>query len=504
MGLKNVMLLLTLLKGGFRQSVSLHSFGVGNRQFVRAIRHGVTIQGTQFGAEAGEEQEVVGLPTDLGSLEGRFVAQDREGFLFGSDRKTFRELGAREDICVALEHLGKSLPTSIQAKSFPAIMSGVDVIVAAETGSGKTYSYLIPMIQKCLENPARGTPGHINKYPSVIVLVPNKELCLQVNQMAQELTIALKEHQGTQVDVRTVNSVTGRWPFSRDGGPEILICTPSFLSRLVKGGHTTEPELFRAVRHLVLDEADMLLDGSYLRDVEIVISAFKFIRREMIGNGEIQVHETVQQRILSAATLPSYGLRSMEKYIESNFPRAVKISTLHLHKHHPCIDQTFKRISDETLISPERLEAIKLACNPEESTMIFVNTAEGAAQLSEALKNEGIDCAQFHKLSENRHEELQKFRQGSSKLIVCTDSAARGLDLPNVRHVIQAEFALNVVQHMHRIGRASRGGVSGRATSIYDSNSDLIVESIKSGIVSSFSRRRGLRKKWKKVNSGNL
>ena len=136
--------------------------------------------------------------------------------------------------------------------------------------------------------------------------------------------------------------------------------------------------------------------------------------------------------------------------------------------------------------------------------MIFVNTAEGAAQLSEALKNEGIDCAQFHKLSENRHEELQKFRQGSAKLIVCTDSAARGLDLPNVRHVIQAEFALNVVQHMHRIGRASRGGVSGRATSIYDSNSDLIVESIKSGIVSSFSRRRGLRKKWKKVNSGNL
>ena len=257
----------------------------------------------------------------------------------------------------------------------------------------------------------------------------------------------------------------------------------------------------------------MLLEGSYRSDVENVLDAFKFVRRDMIHQGEIEVHETVLQHILSAATLPSYGLRSMEKYIERRYPRAVKVSNMHLHQHHPCIHQKYMKMSDDSVLSPERIDAIIEACSTPSATrgsnqrvitdptMIFVNTAETAVELAISLREGGLDCAEFHKLNGNRQEGLQLFREDAMQVLICTDSAARGLDLPQVRHVIQAEFALNVVQHLHRIGRASRAGVEGRATCFFDSKSELLVNSIQTGsIEGSFSRRRGLRKKWRKLS----
>lgn len=455
-----------------------------------------------------EEEEEAALGLQLPALPQEFVMADRDEYLFG-DKKSFRELGVTEDLCKALDLCGKTVATTIQSKSFPIIYSGVDVVIGAETGSGKTFSYLVPLMQQCLESEECGVP---HKYPSVIVMVPNKELCLQVQRMAQELVKALETVAGKVVRVTAVTSVSDRWPFSHDNVPDILICTPVFLSKFVRAQHATEPDLFRAVRHLVLDEADMLLEGSYLGDVENVLDAFKFIRREMIHDGEIEVHETVLQHILSAATLPSYGLRSMEKYIERRYPRAVKISNLHLHQHHPCIHQKYFRMSQDSVLAPERVQAIVESCstaslsgttprNITEPTMIFVNTAETAAELAVYLRDAGLECAEFHKLNMNRQEGLKAFRDGEMQVLICTDHAARGLDLPHVRHVIQAEFALNVVQHLHRIGRASRAGVEGRATCFFDNKSEVLVESIQLGsIEGSFSRRRGLRKKWKKVN----
>jgi superfamily II DNA/RNA helicase len=105
---------------------------------------------------------------------------------------------------------------------------------------------------------------------------------------------------------------------------------------------------------------------------------------------------------------------------------------------------------------------------PEVSTMIFVNTAEEAVKLATELRRRHVRCVEFHKLqiADDKQQGLRSFREGQVRVLVSTDSAARGLDLPNVRHVIQAEFAQNVVQHLHRIGRASRAGAMGKATNI--------------------------------------
>ena len=138
-------------------------------------------------------------------------------------------------------------------------------------------------------------------------------------------------------------------------------------------------------------------------------------------------------------------------------------------------------------------------------TMVFVNTADAASRLAMELQKAGVGSAEYHKFVSDaeKQESLRRFREEEVAVLVCTDHASRGLDLPNVRHVVQAEFAGNVVQYLHRIGRASRAGVLGKATNIYDDRSADLVSSILSDsdekkIDQSFSRRRGFRQKIKK------
>ena len=138
-------------------------------------------------------------------------------------------------------------------------------------------------------------------------------------------------------------------------------------------------------------------------------------------------------------------------------------------------------------------------------TMVFVNTADAASRLAIELARAGVASAEYHKFVSDaeKQESLRRFREEEVSVLVCTDHASRGLDLPNVRHVVQAEFAGNVVQYLHRIGRASRAGVLGKATNIYDDRSADLVSSILSDsdekkIDQSFSRRRGFRQKIKK------
>lgn len=134
--------------------------------------------------------------------------------------------------------------------------------------------------------------------------------------------------------------------------------------------------------------------------------------------------------------------------------------------------------------------------------MVFANTASDAALLAAALRVEGVENVEYHKNVSQpvRQESLRQFRLNEVSVLVCTDQASRGLDLPNVRHIIQAEFATNVVQYLHRVGRASRAGVMGGATNYYDDQSMVLVNSIlsQSNIEKSFSRRRGFRSRLKR------
>lgn len=462
--------------------------------------------------------------------------ENQKKFLFGDNIIKFRDFGVDDKIYESLESIGKPNATAIQYKVFEPIMNGDDVIIGAETGSGKTLSYLIPMIQKTMK--LTKSIDRDKRYPITIIMAPNRELCTQIKRMAEEILNNMNDLNNI-LKIDTAINVIDYWPYNENNAPDILICSPAFLGKFLRGQVILQEDLFKSIQHIVLDEADMLLEGSYVNDIEKILDAFKLIRRDMIRNGEIAVHEIITQRILVAATLPSYGLRSIEKYIESKFPLAVKITNDHLHKQHPRINQEYYKVNDESAISKDRLniitaaingtsidatriDKIKKTINDEEfknpsstqmrssdgSSMIFVNTAATCVELASALRDKGIECAEFHKnlTPQQKEEELKNFREEKVKVIVCTDAAARGLDIPNVRHVVQAEFALNVVQHLHRIGRASRAGALGKATNIVDERSkDLVASILQSSteenetVENSFSRRRGFRQKLKKV-----
>jgi len=449
------------------------------------------------------------------------LTMDPQGndYLFGDSerRKTFADLGLSDKMCSLLSQDGKSIATSIQQQSIPMILSGRDCVIAAETGSGKTLSYMIPILEKLINASEEDKAAENVYYPSTVILVPTKDLCHQVAKMTQSLIKHLDPENDRQISIDVVSGTTSDWPFyGRNHSPDIVVATPAFMANFVKGPAILDEDLFRLVKCIVLDEADMLLDGSYKRHVEQVMDAFKVTRRNMIREEILDINSKILQVILSAATIPTSGELSIEKYVKKKFPTAYRISNTHLHKHHPRISQSFVKTRNTDLFDEDFIgqvvDAIKgskelIGDTVHDPTMIFANTAEDATKLAVLLRETGIDCAEFHKrlLPDERENNIAGFRNGTIRALVCTDHAARGLDLPFVRHVIQAQFASNVVQHLHRVGRASRAGSLGKATNFYCEASSNLVNAIASdksdNVDQSFSRRRGFRNKLKRATS---
>jgi len=381
----------------------------------------------------------------------------------------------------------------------------------------------------------------------MVVLAPNKELVRQVDKMAREIVSVFNKNMNGSAEVRikAITELSNYWPHTHgDKTPSLLICTPKYLSNFIKGPTIFEPELFQSIRHVVLDEADMLLEGSYLHDVEQIFDALRLTRRQLVRNGDLLVHEKWTQFILSAATIPSFGLKSIQAYVKKRFPEALILRSDFLHAHHPCIVQRFIKSEEGIVIAstahvtavvgsllktdyqlPSNLnleQQIEYLNKIDYLVMIFFNTAVNAESFYNTLSSLGANCVQFHSALSglDKEENLRSFASGEIPIMVCTDSASRGLDLPAVRVVVQAEFALNVVQHLHRIGRASRAGKFGKAINFYNRSCSELVESIiglskpednitlendvpGDSIEKSFSRKRGFRRNLKR-NVGNL
>lgn len=476
-------------------------------------------------------------------LENRpFTSSD--AYLFGDKPVTFNQLGVMPSLCNALASCGKNHATLIQLHSFPKVIAGNDVIIASETGSGKTYAYLIPLIQKCLEY--KNNLKYLS--PSVIILIPNKELSNQILSVSRNLTNLVND----QIVIDSLPSGTegSRWFTTSDGDKivDILLCTPARLLNHIRKLHTEDLAVLLNVKHLVIDEADMLLDGSYLKDTERVIGALATARRKSAGISVRWDHVSrrfvphspseapVQryQTVLCAASVPTCGDKAVANYLQDKFPQAVRVTLpmehSRLHAFHPRVQQRFLKLdcaaSDEGAWSRQHvlavLEAVRCgdllpAAAHKTQTMIFANTANRAAELAKALQSEQLSCLPYHSSlpSSARHRNLQEFRAGLCPALVCTDSLARGVDLPAVRHVVQADFALDAVSFLHRTGRAARAGHEGYATHFYGASAESLVQSLLAaaggsdaaegfavrggGVEQSFSRRRRFRKKLRRA-----
>ena len=421
----------------------------------------------------------------------------------------FAALGLTPSLQPIVSRLGFQEPTAIQRQSFEPVLSGGDLVVLAETGSGKTLSYALPIMHAMLADGAGERDPAVRPFESTrqqaLLLQPNRELCKQVCDTLGRI--------GPEVGI----SVSSLMDADADRDADILISTPTIAIRSWRG-----PE---RVRWLVLDEADALLAGTFKPagraqyPVEQIIQAMKLDAKrkaEADGSARAPAHyikgEERQKRkaamwsskqfLLVGATMPNAGTKNMDGYVRAKFPTARWVRTDRAHKERAELAQYFVKVQPA-----QRDAALRHALQhgPPGPALVFANTL-GSAQRAHAALSEGGDGAissglfhaQVH--PEARAALLSAFAAGEVPVLVCTGLASRGIDFADVAHVVQYEVAPNAVEFMHRIGRTARAGKRGTTTCLYDESTADLAELFRDAtergepIDSLFSRKRSLRK----------
>ncbi len=340
----------------------------------------------------------------------------------------FESLGLHSDFVQAVEKMGFTEPTPIQSSAIPILLEGRDVIGQAQTGTGKTAAFMLPLLQGL--EPSNGKA-------QALVLAPTRELAKQVADAALQLS------QNTKVRVLPVYggqsySVQIR---ALQRGVDVVVGTPGRLLDLM-----SQKVLDLAqVKMLVLDEADEMLAMGFIEDVETILAALAEER----------------QIALFSATLPQAIMKLANRYLRQ--PARISVSPEKLTV--ADTEQRFCRIHEEN-----KLSALTRMLETEEvtSALIFARTKVRTQELSDELINLGFATDSLHgDLSQERREQvLNKFRQGQITIMVATDVAARGLDIAGVSHVFNYDIPADAEDYVHRIGRTGRAGKKGVAITL--------------------------------------
>jgi ATP-dependent RNA helicase DeaD len=343
---------------------------------------------------------------------------------------TFADLGLSEPILRAVSEAGYEAPTPIQSRTIPPLLAGRDLIGQAQTGTGKTAAFAIPMLEK-LDLTRSEVQG--------LVLTPTRELALQV---AEAIHTYAK-----YVGRVSVLPVYGGQPIQLqlkrlERGVHVVVGTPGRVMDHLRRGTLT----LDAVRMVVLDEADEMLRMGFIEDVEWILA-----QSPASGAG--------RQTALFSATLPPEVRRIANRHL--NDPQAIEIEhpTLTL----PAIEQRYLSV-----VSPQqKLEALTriLETEPTEAVLIFTRTKTGSAEVAEKLQARGYAAEAMNgdMGQAQRESVIRRLRNGQLEIVVATDVAARGLDVERIGHVINYDIPNDVEAYVHRIGRTGRAGRTGVA-----------------------------------------
>lgn len=357
----------------------------------------------------------------------------------------FSELGLASTQLRACELLGYKHPTPIQTKAIPIILDGQDLIGCAETGTGKTAAFLLPIIQKLSE---RSRPG-----VRVLVLAPTRELALQIQKNYGELN---RNKSNRSIIVMGGTNMRSQIADLRRGAA-IVIATPGRLLDLTERGAID----LSTVEVLVLDEADRMLDMGFLPAIRRVLAKLPVKRQTLLFSA------TMSSQIESLA-------RSTMKH-----PRLVEVSQRG--RAAQSIEQTAYSVSQEhktallldLLEREQKQEAL-------DRVLVFTRTRRGSERLSHILKSRNHSVNRIHadRSQPQRQAALQEFRDGRARVLVATDIAARGLDVDAVSHVINYDVPAAPEDYVHRIGRTGRAGNQGKAITIVAPVDELSMRAI--------------------------
>ncbi len=362
--------------------------------------------------------------------EGEREGEKKEGINSGTPEEapsaSFAGLGIAEPILKALSDVGYEVPTPIQERTIPALLAGRDMVGQAQTGTGKTAAFAIPMLQRL--DPAKAAVQGL-------VLAPTRELAIQV----AEAFHTYSKHLGRI----SVLPVYGGQPIDRqqyrlERGVHIVVGTPGRIMDHLRRGTLR----LDALRMVVLDEADEMLRMGFIEDVEWILTQ---------ATGE-------RQTALFSATMPPEIRRVAERHLKD----PVSVRTEHRTMTLPAIEQRYLNVH-----GPQKLEALTrlLETEPAESVLVFTRTKTGAAEVTEKLIARGWAAEALHgdMGQAQRETVLRRLRAGQVEIVVATDVAARGLDVERITHVINYDVPNDVESYVHRIGRTGRAGRTGVA-----------------------------------------
>jgi superfamily II DNA/RNA helicase len=347
---------------------------------------------------------------------------------------TFKELGLSPNLLSAIEDAGYTTPTPIQAGAIPIALTGRDVLGIAQTGTGKTASFTLPMIERLSRGRARA------RMPRSLILAPTRELAAQVAENFQTYT---KNHK---MNMALLIGGVSFDPQKKilDQGADVLIATPGrLLDHFERGGL-----LMTGVEILVIDEADRMLDMGFIPDIERILKLLPPRR----------------QTLFFSATMPPEITRLVNTFLRD--PERVEVTR-------PA--QTADTITQYILKTADnqpktKREALRAAINREgvKNGIIFCNRKRDVDIVARSLQRHGFSAAPIHgDLDQSqRTKTLAEFKSGELRLLVASDVAARGLDIPAVSHVFNVDIPRNADDYVHRIGRTGRAGMKGEAVTL--------------------------------------
>ncbi|WP_257659118.1 DEAD/DEAH box helicase [Parapedobacter lycopersici] len=346
----------------------------------------------------------------------------------------FSSFNLSESILTVLEKAGYHTPTPIQAQAIPVVLQQQDVLACAQTGTGKTASFSLPLIQLLITKRQNGAAG-----PKVLILAPTRELAIQIG-----------ENIGTYASRTAIKhavvfggvSINGQLAELRKR-PEILVATPGRLLDLLAQRAVS----LQAVAHLVLDEADRMLDMGFIRDIQKILNLVP----------------ANKQTLLFSATMP----KSIEDLARSIMRHPVRIAVTPVSSTVETIEQAIFPVAKADKIG---LLTHILKQEKKGHILVFSRTKHGADKIVRKLKQAGIvgDAIHGNKSQQARQKALSRFKDGSIQALVATDIAARGIDVDQLHLVINYDLPNEPETYVHRIGRTGRAGASGRAWSFCD------------------------------------
>jgi ATP-dependent RNA helicase RhlE len=347
---------------------------------------------------------------------------------------TFEQLGLTELLLKAVADQGYLIPTPIQQKAIPLILEGKDVLAGAQTGTGKTASFTLPLLQRLAENHDPHQKPHTIR---ALILVPTRELAAQVHESVKTYGAHLPLHVEAIVGGASIGIQTRQLR----RGCDIVVATPG---RLIDHMQQRNINLSN-VEILVLDEADRMLDMGFLPDIKQIMALIPKKR----------------QSLLFSATVPN-AIKALAAQLLNN-PVEVEVA-----KQNATAENVTERVYGIDREHKRALLSYLIGSNNWKQVLVFVRTKHGADRLEKQLIEDGIRTVALHgdKTQGARNKALEYFKTGKVSVLVATDIAARGLDIDELPHVVNFDLPQVPEDYIHRIGRTGRAGLSGEALSL--------------------------------------